>query len=232
LMNNNNNNNTTSTEEGKPKWPDDPEAEIPDDIRGLIFDCDGTLINTMPIHYRAWVECLQTVGINFPEDQFLSLAGMASIPIIELLAREQGVSGVDAALLSKQKEKKYLDMLPQVREVSAVANIVRRERRRHEDVNNNNNNEANGRRKLAVASGGVKRVVLQSLSAVGLDQYFDVVLGADDVTHGKPDPEIFLEAARRMGVSPSECLVYEDGLMGFEAAKAANIRFIDVKPWY
>ena len=89
-----------------------------------------------------------------------------------------------------------------------------------------------GKRKLAVASGGWKRVVKESLTLVGVEDLFDAIVGADDVEKGKPEPDVFLKAAEKIGVLPGNCLVYEDGDLGIEAAKRAGMEVIDVRPWY
>jgi HAD superfamily hydrolase (TIGR01509 family) len=101
--------------------------------------------------------------------------------------------------------------------IHSVVEIARRER---------------GRRKLAVASGGWKRVVKESLTVIGVEEWFDAIVGGDDVQHGKPAPDVFLLAAQRIGLRPDECVVYEDGELGFVAAKAAGMAVIDVRPWY
>jgi len=89
-----------------------------------------------------------------------------------------------------------------------------------------------GRRKLAVASGGERWVVKRSLTVIGAINLFDTIVGADDCQHGKPSPEVFLTAAKKIGLHPSQCVVYEDAPMGFQAAHAAGMRVIDVRPWY
>jgi len=199
-----------------PQWPEDWDAEIPSDVKGLIFDCDGTLVDTMPLHYAAWVKAMEGVGIHFPEERFYSFAGAPTRTIIEILSKEQGVA-VDAQKVALEKERLYVESLEKLDPIQSVMAIVRREK---------------GRRKLAVASGGWKRVVKKTLTVVGIEDLFDAIVGADDVVHGKPAPDVFLKAAEMIGLTPAECVVYEDGEMGIEAAKAAEMRVIDVRPWY
>lgn len=199
-----------------PQWPADWDAEIPADVKGLIFDCDGTLVDTMPLHYLAWREALESVKIVFPEDRFYSFAGAPTKTIIEILSKEQGVA-CDAQAVAEAKEHLYVESLQKLEPIHSVIEIAKREK---------------GRRKLAVASGGWKRVVKASLAVVGIDDMFDALVGADDVVHGKPAPDIFLKAAAMIGLEPHECVVYEDGDMGFKAAIAAKMRVIDVRPWY
>ncbi len=199
-----------------PRWPADPHAEIPADVRGLIFDCDGTLVDTMPLHYVAWVKALEHVGIHFPEERFYSFAGAPTRTIIEILAKEQGIA-CNAEAVAVEKERIYTESLERLEPIHSVIEIARREK---------------GRRKLAVASGGWKRVVKASLTVVGIEEMFEAIVGADDVVHGKPAPDVFLRAAELLGLKPEECVVYEDGEMGIVAARAAGMRVIDVRPWY
>jgi beta-phosphoglucomutase family hydrolase len=199
-----------------PVFPSDPSAAIPDEFKGLIFDCDGTLVDTMPLHFRAWTQAMAAVGITITEEQFYAFSGMPTVKIIETLAKEQNVT-CDVATAAEEKERLFLENIQSVEPIHSVMEIVQREK---------------GRRKMAVASGGWKSVIHQSLGAVGLEGMFDAVVGADEVEHGKPAPDIFLEAARRLGFKPDECLVYEDGDLGIQAARAAGMRVIDVRPWY
>ncbi len=199
-----------------PEFPLDPNAEIPNHIKGLIFDCDGTLVDTMPLHYLAWKKSMDSVGINFPEDRFYAFAGTPTVKIIETLASEQNIT-CDALALADEKERLFVANIESLEPIHSVIEIVHQQR---------------GRRKLAVASGGWKSVVTQSLAAVGIDHLFDAIVGADDVAHGKPAPDVFLKAAELLQLEPRQCIVYEDGDLGIEAARAAQMQVIDVRPWY
>ena len=197
-------------------FPHHHEAEIPAHIKGLIFDCDGTLIDTMPIHYHAWCKALEPKGILFPEEKFYSFAGVPTQRIVEILCQEQSKT-FDPAAVAHEKEEYYLQLMPTAAPIHEVIAIARREK---------------GRRKLAVASGGWRTLVEQAIALIDCTGLFDAIVGADEVVHGKPHPDMFLEAARRIGVPPADCLVYEDGAAGFQAAKAAGMELIDVRPWY
>jgi HAD superfamily hydrolase (TIGR01509 family) len=199
-----------------PIWPQDPDAPIPEQYQGLIFDCDGTIVDTMPVHYRAWCQALVPLGLAFPEERFYAFAGATSPAIVQRLAGEQGVA-CDAAEVSRRKEDLYEASLGALEPIHSVVAIARRER---------------GRRKLAIASGGRKAAVRASLAAIHVEELFDAIVGMEDVAHGKPDPEMFLKAAALIGVRPGNCLVYEDGDLGLDAARRAGMGSIDVRPWY
>jgi beta-phosphoglucomutase family hydrolase len=204
------------TQTSPPDWQTNPLAPLPEHIRGLIFDCDGTLVDTMPMHYHAWQVALQEAGIALSEDEFYSLAGMPTLKIARDLSNRHK-SGVTGEQITDRKERAYLESIPNIQLIHSVVAIARRE---------------HGRRKLSVASGGIHSIVDQQLAAAGLMELFPIVICADDVTHGKPAPDTFLLAARRMGVTPDQCVVYEDGELGFQAAAAAGMICIDVRPWY
>jgi len=197
-------------------FPNDPTATIPDRIKGLIFDCDGTLVDSMRIHYSAWKEAMEAVNIEITQERFYSLAGVPTLTIVQTLAQEQNVN-CDVQAAAENKERLYLAKIESIEPIHSVIEIVHREK---------------GRRKLAVASGGYPDVIQKSLAAVGLQGMFDAIVGAGDVKHGKPAPDMFLKAAERLNVKPQECLVYEDSGLGIEAASAAGMQAIDVRPWY
>lgn len=187
--------------------------DIPADVRGLIFDCDGTLADTMPLHYRAWAAAMRHHGAEFPEAIFWEMAGIPTARIIELLNERHGWN-VPVAAGAELKEKLYLDLIHEVRPIEPVAQVVR---------------QYAGKLPMAVATGGTRAIVTRTLAAVGLERAFQAIVTADDVAHGKPAPDIFLESARRLGVEPARCLVFEDADLGVQAATAAGMRVIDIR---
>lgn len=192
-----------------------PQEELPADVEALIFDCDGTLVDTMPAHYVAWCAALAPVGLALSEDRFYALAGVTTAAIVGLLAREQGVA-CDAERVAEDKDARYLGLAHRGDGIAPVVAVARREL---------------GRRKLAVASGGKRDVVLSTLEGAGLAGLFPVVVGAEDVTRGKPAPDVFLAAAARLGVRPERCVVYEDADLGLSAGRAAGMRVVDIRLW-
>lgn len=182
-------------------------------IRGLIFDCDGTLADTMPLHWRAWNQVTSRHGIHFPEDRFYSLGGVPSRDILELLRDEQRLP-IDPIAVAKEKELVYLDLMHQVGPVHEVVTIAR---------------EHHGKLPMAVASGGIKPIIEKVLVHLGIREYFSAIVTSEDVTRQKPAPDIFLEAARRIGVPPQFCRAYEDTDLGMTAIRSAGMDAIDVR---
>jgi beta-phosphoglucomutase family hydrolase len=184
----------------------------------LIFDCDGTLADTMPVHYVAWRAMLEPHGIDFPEDVFYALAGMPSAQIVGRLAAEQGIELPAGAIeqMVVDKEQGYVATITSVQPIEPVVEVARR---------------ARGALPMAVASGGHRWVVRKTLEAIGVGDWFDAVVGAEDTERHKPEPDVFLEAARRLGVAPEGCVVFEDGEFGLEAARRAGMAAIDIRLW-
>jgi beta-phosphoglucomutase family hydrolase len=182
----------------------------------LIFDCDGTLVDTMPAHYEAWVATLSRYGISFPEDQFYAWGGWPTRKVAEALLRQAGVP-LDPEQLAREKEAAFERGAHLVRPIEPVVRVAREHR---------------GRRPLAVATGGVRHVVEPVLARLGLLDWFETIVTSDDVTRYKPEPDVYLEAARRLGVPPAGCLVYEDTEPGLEAARRAGMSCIDVRTLY
>jgi HAD superfamily hydrolase (TIGR01509 family) len=176
---------------------------------GYIFDCDGTLADSMPMHYRAWVDTVQKYGGQMPEDLFYALGGWPSTKMVELLNERFGTA-LDPAIVAFEKERLYVERIATTQPIREVADFAR---------------EVAGFAKISVASGGVLPVVTQTLETIGFKDFFPVIVTTDQVKRGKPFPDMFLEAARRMSVLPSDCLVLEDSIAGFEAAKAAGMDY-------
>lgn len=182
-------------------------------MNALIFDCDGTLADTMPAHYLAWVEILRPHGVRFPEDRFYAMGGMPTGKILETLFAEVGrVPDIEA--LTRQKEQAFIAKAGGIRPVDKVVAIAR---------------GARGNTPMAVASGGHRHMVELTLRQIGILDWFSVIVAAEDTTRHKPEPDVFLEAARRLGAAPDECTVYEDTDLGIEAARRAGMHWVDVR---
>ena len=189
------------------------ENENHDPSLGLIFDCDGTLADTMPLHFLAWRNTMRRHGIEFNEDRFYSMAGQPTVRIIRTLLGEQNLPG-NAEEIAEEKEQAFLEVLPQVKPVDPIVEIARKYR----DTN-----------AMGVGSGSNRDVVLLVLKHIGLADFFDAVVGAEETKYHKPEPDVFLEVARRIQVPARQCCVYEDADLGIEAARRAGMTWFDVR---
>lgn len=181
--------------------------------QGLIFDCDGTLADTMPLHWHAWQLITRRHDLHFPEDRFYSLGGVPSRDILKMLAQEQGRS-LDHIAVAHEKEEAYLPLMAQVEPIHAVVEIAK----------------ANfGKIPLAVASGGTQKIINDVLEHLKIRHMFAAVVTSEMVKNQKPAPDIFLEAARRIGVEPKLCRAYEDTDLGLTAIRDAGMDAVDVR---
>ena len=180
---------------------------------GLIFDCDGTLVDTMPIHFKAWSSTTKVHGLVFPEDRFYALGGVSPFEVLRILSSEQGVK-VDPEAVTREKEARYMELIAEADEIPEVMQIVR---------------ENHGKIPMAVASGGTPETVEGILDHCGIRHYFDAIVTSEYVEKPKPAPDTFLEAARRINVAPEKCRAYEDADMGMKAILAAGMDAVDVR---
>lgn len=182
----------------------------------LLFDCDGTLADTMPAHFVAWTHVTRLHGLRFDEERFYALGGRPSRDILALLADEAGqqLNLEEAVIL---KENTFLEQLHEVRAIDPVVDVARR---------------AAGSIPTAVVTGGHRHICQQILEHVGIAGCFDTLVASEDTTRHKPEPEPFLEAARRLDVDPGRCVVWEDSDLGIEAARRAGMTWIDVRSFH
>ncbi len=155
-------------------------------------------------------------GIHFPEPKFYALGGMPSGKIVQQLAAEQRVS-VDPEAAAHEKEQAFLELIHLLEPIVPVIEVAR---------------EFRGKLPLAVASGGYRGIISQQLGQIGCQDWFDVLVTAEDTTRHKPEPDVFLKAAELLGVSPEKCLVYEDSDLGLLAASAAGMDAIDIRTFH
>jgi beta-phosphoglucomutase family hydrolase len=183
------------------------------EIKGLIFDCDGTLADTMPLHWRAWQMVTRRHDLHFPEDRFYALGGVPSRDILKLLAEEQGRS-LDHIAVAHEKENAYLPLMSAVEPIDAVVEIAK---------------SNFGKVPMAVASGGTQAIIVDVLEHLKIRHLFQAVVTSEMVKNQKPAPDIFLEAARRIGVEPKYCRGYEDTDLGLQAIRSAGMEAVDVR---
>ncbi|KXU37926.1 beta-phosphoglucomutase [Cephaloticoccus primus] len=194
------------------------QLNIPEgDFAGYIFDLDGTLVNTMPLHYFAWRDTLREFGLKpvLDEALFYAQGGSPTEKVVQTFNAHYGTS-FDPITVRDAKELRFVDMLSEAKLIEPVVAFARAR-------------AAEGR-PVSVASGGLRHIVRDTLHAHGLAELFPVIVTADDVAHGKPAPDTFLLAAEKMGVPPEQCLVFEDAALGIRAAEAAGMRWVEVPP--
>jgi HAD superfamily hydrolase (TIGR01509 family) len=182
------------------------------EFRAYLFDCDGTLVDSMPLHYVAWKSTLAKYGCSFDEDLFYSWGGKPVDEIISTLNLMQNLN-MPVEEVGVRKERLYFDMLPNLK---AIAEVVE-----HIDLQH-------GRIPFGVVSGGRRESVVRSLTTVNLLDRFETIVGAEDYERSKPAPDAFLLGAERLGVSPAHCLVFEDTDLGIQAATAAGMASVRV----
>lgn len=187
--------------------------EIPPGTEGLLFDCDGTLADTMPIHYKAWYDTLLEYGIECPRSFIDRHAGVPTRLIVEHINRDFGVD-LDPVRIADEKEARFELRLHESQPVEEVVATAR---------------AYAGRLPMGVVSGGTRNLVVPTLQAIDVLDLFQVIVTADDPVRPKPAPDVFLEGARRLGVPPEQCHVFEDGEPGIIAARAAGMTVTDVR---
>jgi len=189
------------------------ELILPDRSFGAyLFDLDGTIADSMPLHFRSWTQAVEEGGGTFPEDVFYSWGGIPLPRTVEMLNEKFGYH-LDPIQTAHRKEQLYLSVMDQVQPIASVVAQVEAQ---------------HGKIPLAVVSGSPRESIVRTLTALNLLDRFDVLVGAEDYTHGKPDPEPFLVAASRLGVAPANCLVFEDAEAGIKSAEAAGMAWVRV----
>jgi beta-phosphoglucomutase family hydrolase len=186
----------------------------PGSFKAYLFDCDGTITDSMPLHYIAWKKALREWNCEFEEELFYGCGGMPTAEIVSMLNERHGLS-MPVEIVTRQKEAHFFELLPQLKVVPEVLEHIEAQ---------------HGRIPLAVVSGSVRESVTACLVSLNLLDRFNTLVCAGDYKRSKPDPEAFLLAAARLGVPPESCLVFEDTKMGIQAATAAGMSSVKVPP--
>lgn len=190
-------------------------ALTPPPADALLFDWDGTLVDSQDANYRAMFHALSTTGIHLEKDWFDARTGISSAEMIKLLAQEQGVTlTVPVDDLVGRRDARFLEESESVRPHAAVLEVVE---------------AARGTTPMAIASGGSREIILGTLRRLPFRDSFDAIVTREDAKRGKPAPDIFLKAAATLDADPARCVVYEDSDEGISAARAAGMRVIDVR---
>ncbi|MDC7674932.1 HAD family hydrolase [Asticcacaulis machinosus] len=193
-----------------------PQFTPPPTTKALIFDCDGTLADTFPAHYRAFKEALSFYNINFETGFYAARVGLSRYQLLTELASETGIT-FDPEDIAARNADLFLKHIDAVRPISFVTDIVR---------------QFQGILPLGVASGGQAPIVTATLHAIGLYDQFDVVVTIEDTHRGKPHPDLYLTAADRLNINPEHIQAFEDSDEGIEAATSAGMKVMDIRPYY
>lgn len=192
--------------------------DITPGVKGLIFDLDGTLADTMPYHFQAWQKACRRYGIEMDTDFLQSYTGAPGWIIAEAVIEQNGMKGkVTPEDIMQVKLDEFFTIQHHVTPIEPVAELVRR---------------YYGKLPMAVGTGGHREAVEKTLEITSLRKYFDIIVTANDVERHKPYPDTFLRCAELMGIEPALCEVFEDGDLGIEAAKRAGMIATDVRGWY
>ncbi|MFW5822248.1 MAG: HAD family hydrolase [Tangfeifania sp.] len=186
------------------------------EAKALIFDLDGTIADTMPVHFLAYQHILKEFGIDFTPEFFATLAGVPAIETIQKLNEQFGTS-MDAEEVGILKEQEYEKMMHKMKPVEPVVQLVKKY---HDKM------------PMSVGTGGYRRLAWKTLEILELADYFDILVSSEDVKNTKPHPETFLKCAEKMKVDPKYCQVFEDGELGMQAAVSAGMMSTLVTDYY
>ncbi len=182
------------------------------EFRAYLFDCDGTLADSMPLHFRAWQTTLEPWGCPFPEEQFYAWGGVPTAQIFQRLNVQHQLR-MPVEELVHVREAHFMALLPELKPVAEVL--------AHFEA-------VEGKLPIGVVSGGSRATVIDTLERIGLAGRYQTLVAAEDCRQGKPHPEPFLTAAQRLGVAPEHCLAFEDAELGIQSAEAAGMRWVRV----
>ena len=196
---------------------DTPMDRVHAQHHALVFDCDGTLADSMPVHWQAWNDTFAERDWNgFPAyAEYMTWGGISGE---EVARRAAGDDAKEAAIADAvvAKQEHYLRLAPEIKPIESVLAVAR---------------EYRGKMAMAVATGSRRRSVTQTLNRIGAFDWFDALVAADDVQHHKPHPETYLKAADALKIKPEDCLAFEDAPPGIESAKAAGMEVVDVREY-
>lgn len=187
--------------------------KITDDIKALIFDCDGTLVDSMPLHFKAWQETYEAFGRVYPHDFVDERKGMPIHEVVNQYNTKYN-DNIDVQEFVKERERRVKVRLLNVKAIAPVVEVVNK----YKEI-----------LPMAVCSGSIRESVNISIKSIGLEGVFKVILTSDDQFKPKPAPDMFLEASRRLNIDPCYCQVFEDGDLGIQAAENAGMVATDIR---
>lgn len=192
------------------------KIKINPNAKALIFDLDGTLVDSIKTHYEAWQKAVSKYGISFDMQYMFSFTGKPTIQCTQQIIDDFKLP-VSAPELMDVKESIFVNSLHKVALIEPVMEVVR---------------YYNGKLPMGIATGSDRNIAKRIVELTGLSEYINTIISCDDVDNPKPHPETFLKCAQQLGVEPTTCVAFEDGLPGMQAASEAGMEVIDVKPFY
>ncbi len=184
-------------------------------IKAVIFDLDGLLANTEPLHYRAWKDTLKKYDIPFTEDNFMNVVGKGSEWTAEFLDEKFSLTA-DKKILIAEKRKRFWEIIEDVKPMKGARELASKMREKF---------------KVALATNSTRAYADKVLNTIGIDE-FEVMVTGDDVKNLKPSPEIYVLAAKKLNLRPEECVAIEDSPSCVESAKKAGLKCIAVPNKY
>ncbi|MDD2304797.1 MAG: HAD-IA family hydrolase [Prolixibacteraceae bacterium] len=191
------------------------ELKIHPNAKALIFDLDGTLSDSLPVHIASWNAVCEKLNCTFDERILVEMTGAPTLSFAERIKREQNLE-ITAEELVVLKQQEFWKNINQIKPHDAVIDLMK---------------SAHGKIPMAVGTGASRTSAMLQMKELGIDQLFDFIVTADDVDRHKPEPDTFLKCAELMGVEPKYCQVFEDGELGMQAAQTAGMFLTDVRPF-